>query len=56
MSVESNLDVTPSAIKGLLAEAKHAGDKAFVNCDKFGEAWYSGMQHAFKLILKMEAK
>lgn len=56
MSVESSLDITPSTIKDLLAEAKHAGDKAFVNCDKFGEAWYGGMQQAFKLILEMEAK
>lgn len=54
MSAESSLNVTPSAIKDLLLKAKHAGDKAFVNCDKFGEAWYLGMQHAYKLILGME--
>lgn len=51
---EPTIDVSARAIRELLADAKHAGDKCFMNGDKHGEIFWSGQYHAFRLILEME--
>jgi hypothetical protein len=50
---EPTIDVSARAIRELLADAKHAGDKAFMDGDKFGQVWHSAQCHAYKLLLEM---
>lgn len=53
---EPTIDVSARAVRELLADAKHASNKAFSNGDKHSEVWHAGMYHAFRLILEMDGQ